>query len=146
MTTYITSSPEETRALAKKLSQEIRGIIALGGELGAGKTTFTQGFAEGLGITDKIISPTFVLIRQHPIPNSKNVLPTCRRVLYHIDLYRLEEIKNIKDLGIDEMMQNPKNIILIEWAEKAKKLLPKNITWIKLEVIDKNTRRIKIRG
>ncbi len=133
-----TTSAEETQQIAKDLAKDLSsGVIALSGELGAGKTTFTQGFAEGLGIKDKIISPTFVLIRQHPIPNTK-------QVLYHIDLYRLESEEEFKLLGLNEIVNNPDNIVLIEWAEKAKNLLPKNTIFIDFKTIDQNTREIFI--
>lgn len=137
MKAYITKSAEETKQVARNLAKKSHGIIALVGELGAGKTTFTQGFAGGLGIKDKIISPTFVLIRQHPIPTTK-------KILYHIDLYRLEETKDIKNLGIQEIIDNPNNIILIEWAEKIRDLLTKDVIWISLKATSPNTREIVI--
>ena len=130
MAQYITHSENETKALAAKFAKMVRQahhkvkVIALTGELGAGKTTFVQGFAKGLGIKDKIISPTFVLIRQHKMENNQ--------VLYHIDLYRLEGKIDIKQLGIEELL-NSDNLILIEWAEKIKNSLPKSATWILLE-------------
>ncbi len=136
MKQYISTSEEETRKIARQLGKEIKtGVIALTGELGAGKTTFVQGFAKGLGIKDKIISPTFVLIRQHKFG---------ARILYHIDLYRLERIKNIKQLGIEEIISNPDNLVLIEWAEKIKNYLPKETTWINLEKINENERLITV--
>lgn len=136
MKTFITNSADETKKIAKKIAQEFKGgIIALSGELGSGKTTFAQGFAEWLDVKDKIISPTFVLVRQHKIPKSN-------ATLFHIDLYRLETFESIKSLGIDDFSDNPKNIVLIEWAEKAKELLPKNTTKIVIENIDTNSRRI----
>lgn len=137
MKTYISKSSEDTKNLAKKLTGELKGVIALTGELGAGKTTFVQGFAEGLKIKDKIISPTFILIRQHQIPHTSNIL-------YHLDLYRLNEIKDIRQLGINELAENPGNIVLIEWAEKGKSLLPKETSWIKFETINESKRRITI--
>src|SRR3989344_6734318 len=107
---YITNSEEETIKLAKDLAKNFKGrIIALTGPLGAGKTTFVKGFAKGLGIKDNIISPTFVLIRQH-------------RSFYHVDLYRVDDFK---DLGLEEILSNKNNIVLIEWAEKIKKILSK---------------------
>lgn len=111
------------------------GVIALEGELGAGKTTFVQGFAKGLGIKEKIISPTFVLIRQHKI------LPAGRQVLYHIDLYRIE---NLNGLGLEEILKDPENIALIEWAEKIKDLLPKDTVKISFKISDVNIRKISI--
>lgn len=139
MTKIITHSSEETQQVAADLAKEFSGgVIALTGELGAGKTTFVQGFAKGLGIKDKIISPTFILIRQHPIPKTK-------KMLYHIDLYRLEGTQDIKDLGIQEIMENPNNIVvLIEWAEKIEKLLPKNTLKISLNTKAENIREIII--
>src|SRR5689334_12083419 len=100
MKRFVSSSEDETKKFAEDFSKNLKGnIIALTGELGAGKTTFTQGFAKGLGIKDKIISPTFVLVRQHKIPSSQGIF-------YHIDLYRLENI-NIKELGLEDFWSNP---------------------------------------
>ena len=125
MKKFISHSEKETKDLAKKLAKNLTGVIALTGELGAGKTIFVQGFAEGLGIKDKIISPTFVLIRQHKIPKSS-------RMLYHIDLYRLEDFA---ELGLQEITEDPNNIVLIEWAEKLKEL-PKNTIKISIQKQD----------
>mgnify|MGYP001572244667 CR=1 FL=1 len=136
MKSYLTYSAKETKEVAKQVAKNFTsGVIALIGEMGSGKTTFVQGFAEGLRIKDKIISPTFVLIRQHPIPKKG-------LILYHIDLYRLEDQNDVKNLGINDLLKNPKNIVLIEWAEKAKDLLPNFKTKIKFEIIDQISRKI----
>lgn len=138
MKKFITTSAQQTKHLAKTLAEKFdRGVIALSGDLGSGKTTFVQGFAKGLGIKDKIISPTFILIRQHLIPNTK-------KVFYHIDLYRLEKTDQLFHIGIEEIIKNPNNIIIIEWADKAKKFLPKNTIYITFEQINENSRKIKI--
>lgn len=138
MKQYLTYSEKETKSLAKKLAKNFQdGVIGLFGELGAGKTMFTQGFAKGLGIKEKIISPTFVLIRQHKIPNTE-------KRLFHIDLYRLENMDEIKFLGLEEIWPDPKNIILVEWADKIKKILPKNTTKIIIEKLEGNKRLIII--
>lgn len=124
MKRYISHSEEETKKIAENLAKHSRAnIFALSGELGAGKTIFVQGFAKGLRITEKIISPTFVLIRQHKIPNSS-------KTLYHIDLYRLDQVDQI-DLGLNEIWSDPNNVVLIEWAEKLTEL-PKNSIKIKV--------------
>lgn len=124
---YLTHSEEETKQIADKLAKQLSNdVIALTGELGTGKTTFVQGFAKGLEIKEKIISPTFVLIKQHQVPKTN-------KVLYHIDLYRLENEKEFKSLGLEEIITNPNNLVLIEWAEKITNLLPKNTTWIKIK-------------
>lgn len=134
MEKYISNSESETGKIAAKLAKEARGnIYALTGELGAGKTIFVQGFAKGLGIKEKIISPTFVLMRQHQIPGTK-------KVFYHIDLYRLEDISG---LGLDEILSDRNNIVLIEWAEKLK-TLPKGTVKIKIQKMGLYSRLISI--
>lgn len=134
---YTSFSEKDTKQFAQNLAKNLKiNIVALTGELGAGKTTFTQGFAKGLGIKDKIISPTFVLIRQHKIPNSEGIF-------YHIDLYRLEDDQISKGLGLKDLWSNKENIVLIEWAEKIKKFLPENTVWINIEK-DKDKRLISI--
>ena len=137
MATYKTASADETKKLGARLAKTLTGVIALTGDLGSGKTTFVQGFAKGLGIKTKILSPTFVLVRQHPVPHSK-------KILYHIDLYRLENNEHIKHSGIEELINNTGNIVLIEWAEKAKTLLPKDTHWITFKNTGDNSREILI--
>jgi tRNA threonylcarbamoyladenosine biosynthesis protein TsaE len=115
MTTTETNSLEETQLLAKKFAQNFKdngGLILLSGNLGAGKTTFTQGFVKSFGIDNKVTSPTFLLTRQYQIPNSD-------RWIFHLDLYRLAEPINLSETGIQEMLDTIKdNIVLIEWSEK----------------------------
>ncbi len=137
MKQYLSKSEQETKKIAHRLAQTFNsGIIALTGELGAGKTIFVQGFAKGLKIKDKIISPTFVLIRQHKIPK-KN------KMLFHIDLYRLSDNLNIQDLGLEEICSNKNNIVLIEWAEKLKEL-PKGTIKISIQKEGLDKRRFII--
>lgn len=137
MKQYISRSAVETKEIAASLSQEVTQgrIISLSGNLGAGKTVFVQGFAQGLGIKEKIISPTFVLIRQHKTPKAGIIL-------YHIDLYRIENSEDFKLIGLEEILSNPNNIILIEWAEKIDNLLPKNTLKIKIEKREDNNARL----
>ncbi|MBU1032117.1 tRNA (adenosine(37)-N6)-threonylcarbamoyltransferase complex ATPase subunit type 1 TsaE [Patescibacteria group bacterium] len=117
MQTYVSRSENETKKIAEDFAKTAKGnIFALSGELGAGKTTFVQGFAKGLGIKEKILSPTFVITRQHKIPDTS-------KVFYHIDLYRLE---NFNQLGFEEILLNKNSVVLIEWGEKIKSMLPKN--------------------
>ena len=138
MQTFISNSEKETKQLAARLAHDItKGVIALSGELGAGKTTFVQGFAKGLGIKDRIISPTFVFIRQHKIPGRTSIL-------YHIDLYRLENLKDFGQFGIEEIWLNLNNIVLIEWAEKIENLLPQNTLSIKIKKGKGNIRSITV--
>lgn len=133
-----TKSAKETKALGKKIAANLKGgaILALTGELGSGKTTFAQGLAKGLGIKQRIISPTFILVRKYDL-GSKN--------FYHIDFYRLETgiEREVRNLGIEEIWNDPKNIVVIEWAEKIKKMVPENATWIEFKNLGENERKIK---
>ena len=136
----ITNSKIQTQKVAKELAKQCpkQGLgqkavlIGLSGELGSGKTTFVQGFAKSLGIKKKVISPTFVLMKRY-----KN--------LYHIDCYRIDSYKEILDLGWKDMLANKENIILVEWAEKIKKIFPKSYVWIKFTHKSLNQRGIDIR-
>lgn len=136
---FTSHSAEETQSLAANLArkyQEKGGIIALTGDLGAGKTTFTQGFAKGLGLTDKIISPTFIIIRQYPLLSDKT--------FYHIDLYRLDNQPNIQSLGLSEIFTKSNAVTLIEWADRlSPDQLPK-ASHIYIKKISETEREIQI--
>jgi len=154
-----THSPKETQLYAKKLVEKIKKnilshralVFALLGNLGSGKTTFIQGFARALGIKRRLLSPTFLIIRSYKIPKkSKNLLPITRypllithySLLVHIDAYRIHHPKELLALDFQKIISNQKNIILIEWAEKIKKLLPKNTIQLKFEHGKKENERI----
>lgn len=131
----ITNSPEETIKLGQKLSRYLKpqDIIALFGNLGSGKTTLVKGIGSGLGVKKKEVnSPSFVLVKEY-----KGRLP-----IYHFDLYRIKNIKQIYGLGYEEYFFN-QGVSVIEWAERAKKLLPKEYLAIKLFVKGKNKRLLK---
>ncbi len=146
-----TNSDKDMRDHASKFARELHGgeVLALTGELGAGKTTFAQGLAKGLGIKGRVTSPTFIIMRQY---NTKLKTLASRRSgqnskvksLYHLDLYRLEHDleSEVKNLGITDVWGKPENIVVIEWAEKIKALLPRSATWIKFEVIDSGGHRV----
>jgi tRNA threonylcarbamoyladenosine biosynthesis protein TsaE len=143
---YLTNSAIQTKKLGEKLAKKIlkkttkkKGtfVIGLTGELGGGKTTFLQGLAKGLGIKQKILSPTFVIMKKFKVPKKKNFY-----WFYHIDCYRLQKPKELFDLGFKEIISNPQNIVAIEWAEKIKKILPKNAPILKFKFIDEKTREI----
>ena len=133
-------------------------VIGLEGDLGGGKTTFVQGFAKGLGIKEKILSPTFVILRRFRIPKKFQVSrfppATLERSdggrgrfheFYHIDCYRIEKPQELLDLGFKEIVSDPKNILIIEWAEKVKKILPKDTITLKFEFINEKTRKIVLK-
>ena len=143
MQSIITESAKETKKLAGELANRLVQreseralVLALSGELGSGKTTFIKGFSKVLGVKERVLSPTFVLIHKHSLKN-KN--------LYHIDAYRLESEKDLLKLDIKEIFTSPQNIVIIEWADRVKKIIPKNAIWIKLSHLkEKNKRRILI--
>jgi len=142
----ITKSSKETKkagmALGQILGREPLSnkalVVALEGDLGSGKTTFVQGLAQGLKVKENILSPTFVIQKDFllKLKNFKN--------LYHIDAYRLKNPEELLELGFKDLIGNPENLIVIEWADKIKKILPKNILRIKFENLGENKRRIKI--
>jgi tRNA threonylcarbamoyladenosine biosynthesis protein TsaE len=98
------------------------------GELGSGKTTFVQGFARGLGIQEKVLSPTFVIMKSYPIPRAQ-------RMFYHIDCYRIKDEQNLLALGWKEIVSDPRNLVLIEWPERIQNILPKDAISISFETI-----------
>mgnify|MGYP001563392426 CR=1 FL=1 len=153
---YTTASYKETQKLGKKLAKKIllqkqnkiATVLGLYGDLGGGKTTFLQGFAKGLKIKDKILSPTFVIFKKFQIPPIvKSTLPRvfCDGYFYHIDCYRINKPEEILELGFKKIISDPKNIVAVEWPEKIKKYLPKNTIKIEFKFIDKNKREIVVR-
>ena len=136
------------RVLAEKIERETiprnRAIVlALSGNLGSGKTTFVQGFAKALGTKQIPKSPTFILMQAFSLPTTNNKQQTT--TLIHIDCYRLNNHREILRLGLKEILADPHNIVVIEWAEKIKKLLPKDAVWIKFEHAGGNKRHITIK-
>lgn len=134
----ITKSPQETFELGKKLADNLKEnrVIALYGELGSGKTTFIQGLAKGLGIRKRIISPTFIFVREY------RIYP--KRMFYHLDLYRINSLVETKSLGLEEIFGNPANIVAVEWAEKIKEILPKRRIDVFFKYVDEKTRRLNL--
>lgn len=110
-----TNSPEETMDIGEKLGKMLKpgNVLALFGDLGAGKTTITKGIAKGLGLTADVHSPTFTLIHEHPGPTP----------LYHVDLYRLESELEVEGIGIEEYIYSD-GVTIIEWADRMRSMLP----------------------
>ncbi len=149
MKTYQSFSSAETKKLGCSLARKIlknkppktAAIIALAGELSSGKTTFTQGFFRGLGIRRRAVSPTFIIIRRFA-PRHKKFTN-----LYHIDAYRAGNPKEILKLNLAEIFIDPKNIVIIEWADKIKSLLPPTAIWVYFQHGGReNERQIKIKN
>ncbi len=139
----ITIDAAQTKKLGVALAQEViaSGVVCLSGELGAGKTTFTQGLLEGLGLEGPFTSPTFLIMKEYKreISNDKLQLQN----VYHIDAYRIEK-NDILALGWEEMVANKNNIIIIEWAERVKEIIPKSALWIDFGWMGEEERRITL--
>lgn len=111
-------------------------VIELIGDVGAGKTTFTRGLAEGLGIKESITSPSFTISKSYPLPNHKGRL-------IHYDFYRLPDPGLMLD-DLRENLENPDNVIVIEWGKSIENTLPKNHTKIEIKYNENNTREISL--
>jgi len=121
-------------ALAGQL--EPGDVIALQGDLGAGKTNFAQGLARGLSITEDVNSPTFILANEY----SGGRLP-----LYHIDAYRLENADEARGFGLDDYL-NGDGVTVVEWAERVRDALPQDTLWIEFKYLGENERRLTFRA
>ena len=152
MRSIITKSAKETQKIAADLAKKsLAGkprralILALSGELGSGKTTFIKGFSKTLGGREKVLSPTFVLIHRHKIKKSFKFQVSSFKNFYHIDAYRLESEKDLLKIGAKELFSSPDNSVMIEWADRVKKIIPKKAAWIRFKHSGKNKREIKIK-
>jgi len=130
----VTHSPEETRALGRRIGEMAApgDIYLLSGQLGAGKTCLTQGIAWGLGIDEYTLSPTFVIMRE-----MHGRLP-----LYHIDFYRLDNIVEIADLGLDDYLYG-RGVCVIEWAEKGLSVLPDDHLLVRIAWVSETERALE---
>ncbi len=139
MSKVITKNEEETFRLGKKMGRQCLGgeIFALYGNLGAGKTKFLQGLADGLGIKDKVNSPTFNILK---IYNSSGKA----KIFCHVDAYRLNSGQDLVSLGIEEFFSSPKTVTAIEWSEKVKDIIPVRAKNIYLKVVSENEREIQL--
>ena len=143
---FITRSPSQTKKLGEKLAREFLDkttkkavVIGLIGDLGGGKTTFLQGFAKGLGVEEKILSPTFVIAKMFKVQGSRF------NNFYHFDCYRVQKPKEILDLEFKKIISEHGNVVAIEWADRIEKILPAGAIISKFKFIDKLKRRIVLR-
>lgn len=134
MNKITTKSEKETFEFAKNYAKKLKGgeIIGLIGDLGTGKTVFTKGLAKGLGVKDNITSPTFVIMKVYEV-NSKLLKVNC---LVHIDAYRLTSGKDLEAIGALEYFNKKDTVVVIEWPEKIKKILPRKTRYIKIKYVD----------
>jgi len=153
MKKIITKSDKETKKLTTKIASQLKGgeVLALSGDLGAGKTTFVQGLAEYFGISKAVSSPTFTLINEYLVKNPKSESRDSKKYqdskfkiqnLIHIDCYRLESPQKLIDIGFKDYLNRGNVIVAIEWAEKVKDILPNNTQWIYFQHGKKENERI----
>lgn len=128
---FVSRSPQQTQRLGARLGVLLQGgdVICLEGPLGSGKTCLAQGIGRGWGVGQTLISPTFVLIREYRRPGE-------RIRLYHIDLYRISGVDEALDLGLEELLGDAHGVCVIEWAERARSLMPPDHLWVALEFAD----------
>ena len=138
MPTYRTASEEQTIALGERLAREFlpKELVLLIGQLGAGKTTLAKGIVKGLGAAeaDDVSSPTFTLIHEYG----------CRTRVYHVDLYRLNEARELSSLGLEDLFSR-EAVVLMEWGERFPHILPEERTEIRISVLDGDQREIEMR-
>lgn len=127
----LTRGAEQTRRVGVHLGHLLRGgeVVCLEGPLGVGKTVLAQGIGEGWGSTTPLLSPSFVLIREHR-------RATDAQRLLHVDFYRLQGEADAQGLGLEEWLEDPGTVVLIEWPERAPGLLPPQRLWVRLEFTD----------
>lgn len=136
----VSNSADQTQKLGQELAARLRpGVpVCLYGDLGAGKTVLVQGLARGLGITETLTSPTFVVIRQY-----KLIKPPLKH-FYHIDLYRVRQSFEIKTLGLKEILVDQRGIVAIEWPERLETTLPNKRLDIRIDHLQGDKRKITI--
>lgn len=142
----VSQSPQDTQALAAQLVKRVltemathtaATVVTLHGDLGAGKTTFVQGFARALGVAQQPKSPTFLLAKQYAVPGT-------RYALWHLDCYRLTSHADLAVLDIHKLFDDPTNIILIEWPENVGDAIPRERIEVHFSHMGKDTRDISI--
>ncbi|OGC85299.1 MAG: tRNA (adenosine(37)-N6)-threonylcarbamoyltransferase complex ATPase subunit type 1 TsaE [candidate division Zixibacteria bacterium RBG_19FT_COMBO_42_43] len=132
----VSSTVEETKKLGREFSQKLSAgvLVAISGPLGSGKTVLIQGICEGLGVKQLVTSPSFIIINEYPAEKFR---------VYHFDLYRLKSVQELINLGYEEYFYG-NGICLVEWAEKARELLPDDRIEIHLKILSENQREITI--
>jgi tRNA threonylcarbamoyladenosine biosynthesis protein TsaE len=150
--TFITTGSKQTQKLGEIMAQELAGgeVICLSGDLGSGKTTFTQGVLQGLKAKGRYTSPTFVVMKHYKIKNQKSKIKITDKNakikkgiqdIYHIDCYRIKS-QDIQSLGWEEIITGKNNIVIVEWAERIKSIIPKGAVWIEFTHVANDTREI----
>lgn len=135
---FFSRSPEQTRRIGARFGGVLQAgdVICLQGDLGAGKTTFVQGVAQGWGSLDSVSSPTFILVNEYRRADGSR--------LFHMDAYRLASVPEAEELDLDSMLAD--GALLIEWPERIDGLVPAEHLWIQLEHVDEEEREMKFKA
>ena len=135
---FVSVSERETEAIGAEIARMCpRGsVILLDGDLGAGKTVFTRGFARELGIDEPVSSPTYTIVQEYDLPE--------RGRLYHLDLYRISGVEAALAFGVDEFLNDPSSYALVEWPERITGIIPKNAVKIRLKHTGESQREITV--
>lgn len=135
---FFSRSPEQTRLMGMRVGGALQpgDVVCLQGDLGAGKTTFVQGVAEGWGSVDEVSSPTFIIVNQYRDGND--------RQLFHMDAYRLDSAQEAEEIDIDAMLA--RGPLLIEWPERMERLIPRERLWVQLETMNEDERQMKFKS
>jgi len=138
----VSHSEEETKTFGREIGKDLSkgAIIALFGELGAGKTLLVKGICEGLGITEGVKSPSFTIVREYTPPKTRQYA----NKIYHIDLYRISDPSTILVQEIYEYLRERNGIYIIEWADRIEDILPSDTTKIYINTINETTRKIEV--
>ena len=142
---FFSRSPEQTRRVGRRLGAvlEAGDVICLQGDLGAGKTTFVQGIAQGWGSLDSVSSPTFILVNVYRRADQSTGRVTSP-LLFHMDAYRLDSVPEAEELDLDSMLAQ--GALLIEWPERMNGLIPNERLWVNLEYVDEEEREMKFKA
>ena len=137
-TTFLSTSEADTEARGAALARELApgSVVLLYGDLGAGKTVFSRGFARGLGVTEPVSSPTYTIVQEYELPTGNR--------LYHMDLYRISDERAALGFGVDEFLSEPGAISLVEWPERILGLLPDTAIRVELRHRSETEREIKV--
>lgn len=135
---FVSASERETESIGAEIARALpRGsVVLLDGDLGAGKTVFSRGFARALGIDEPVSSPTYTIVQEYDLPE--------RGRLYHLDLYRISGVEAALAFGVDEFLNDPSSYALVEWPERITGILPGNAVRITLKHTGESSREITV--
>lgn len=133
----LSKKAEETLKLGESIGKKLKSgsVLALKGDLGGGKTTFTKGIAKGMGIKEEVTSPSFTLMK---------IYKTKEGSLYHFDFYRIDSPKDMAGYELEEALRDEKGIVIVEWAEKIETVLPKEKLVVKFKYINEDSRELTL--